>query len=95
MTLTETIDNEIQNQVPQMISDVVTSHTHNGSDSPQLDPSQSIIGAPAQAITPASGGALSTGGALPLQASDTAILANAIQRIADLESRLQALELLS
>lgn len=42
------------------------------------------------ALTAASGGALSSGGAAVLSTADSTILANAITRIAELESRLQA-----
>ena len=87
------IQDQIQETVPQMIQDAINTHTHNGSDSAQLQASQAIVGAPASAIPVASGGALSTGGSAVLSTADSTILANAIARIAALESQLQSLEL--
>lgn len=55
MTLIETIDNEIQNQVPQMIQDAITDHTHNGTDSQSLS-IQSLANVPVASVaTPTTG----------------------------------------
>lgn len=92
--LQQKIDSRIADVVPGMIFDSISSHSHLGGDSQQIDAS-AIIGAPQNALTPASNGSLSTGGAFNLTAADSAILTNMQTRINQLESRLQALGLLS
>ncbi len=72
---------------------MVENHRHTGTDSPQLDGS-SFIGAPLPAITPDSGGTLSSGGANNLKTTDSDIIQNMRIRITALEDALQALLLL-
>lgn len=71
-------------------------HTHNGTDSPLLETQAitSALNAPQTALTPATSG-LSTGGAGTLSNSDAAILNNMRTRINELETKLQAMGLLS
>lgn len=72
-------------------------HTHNGVDSEKL-PKSSItksLGAPQTALTAANSGTLTTGGAAVLSTSDSAIIANMRTRINELETKLQALGLIS
>lgn len=94
MSLQEQIQNEIQNTVPQMIEDSITTHTHNGGDSQNIQ-GQNIVGAPQNPLTTATGGSLTSGGTAVLSNSDSTILSNAITRIADVESRLRTLGLLN
>lgn len=71
-------------------------HTHNGIDSEKLSQKAvaSALGAPKAAITAASG-TLSSGGAGTLSNSDSATLNNALTRIAEIESRLESLGLIT
>ena len=80
MTIDEQIQQVIGDIVPGMIEDSVTSHTHNGNDSQQLQ-GQYLSQAPQKAVTAPSGGAT--------------IDSQARQAINDLISRLQGLGLLN
>lgn len=77
-------------------SQQVVRHTHNGVDSVPLGKSSILkpLGAPLSALTPASG-TLSSGGATSLSNADNATLNNLITRVGELESKLQALGLIS
>lgn len=55
MTLTETIEQKINDMVPQMIEESVSSHTHGGGDSQQLTAS-SFAQAPQPAVGAPTGG---------------------------------------
>lgn len=92
--LLDAIDAEIQAQVPQMIEDAVSTHTHNGTDSQNIQ-GQYLVSAPLVPITTASGGSLSSGGSAVLSNGDSTILTNALTRIGDLEYKLQSLGFLS
>jgi hypothetical protein len=78
MALLDDIDQEINNLVPQMIEDALTSQTHNGADSQQIY-GGNLVSAPQPAVTAPSGGTY----------ADT----QARQAINDIISRLQALGL--
>lgn len=72
-------------------------HTHNGVDSEKL-PKSSItksLGAPQTALTTKDSTTLTTGGGAILSASDSNVIANMRTRIDELETKLQALGLLS
>lgn len=72
-------------------------HTHNGIDSNRL-PKKSItmpLGAPQTALTTKNSTALSTGGVAVLSTSDSTVIDNMRTRINELETKLQALGLLS
>lgn len=71
-------------------------HTHNGVDSPLLEGSSIVtaLNGPQPALTPATSG-LSSGGAAVLSNADAAILNNMRTRINELETKLQALGLIS
>jgi len=72
-------------------------HTHNGIDSEKL-PKSSItkpLGAPQTALTTKDSSSLSTGGINNLKAADVAIIDNMRTRINELETKLQALGLIS
>lgn len=71
-------------------------HTHNGIDSPLLEKASivTILDAPQSALTAATSG-LSSGGTAVLTTSDSNILNNMRTRINELETKLQALGLLS
>lgn len=72
-------------------------HTHNGIDSDRL-PKASItkpLGAPQSALTAKNSTALSIGGAAVLSTSDSDVIANMRTRINELETKLQALGLIS
>lgn len=94
MTQEEIIQNEINNIVPAMIEQAVSSHTHTGQDS-QILQGQYLSQAPQSSLTTASSSTLSTGGAAVLSTADSTILTNAILRIAELESKLKALGLIN
>lgn len=88
------IQDQIQQTVPQMITDALSSQTHNGIDGQSIQ-GQFISQAPQPAIVSASIGSISTGGSAVLSTVDATILNNALARIAALESVLQALGLLN
>lgn len=88
------VSDVIQDVVPGMIFDSISTHAHQGGESQNIT-GDSLVNAPQNALTPASGGTLTTGGAAILSTADSTILANAITRIGQLESRLQALGLIS
>lgn len=92
--LEQKIDQRILETVPRMIQSSITTHTHMGGDS-QVLTGQSIANAPQNPLTSASLNSLSTGGPNNLSAADSAILTNAIQRIADIESVLRTLGFIS
>lgn len=64
-------------------------HTHDGVNSPQISGGD-LINCPQDALTPAIGGSLSSGGIAALSTADSAILSNAIARIDELETKLRA-----
>ena len=68
-------------------------HTHDGVNSDQITGS-SLLNAPQDALTPASGGSLSSSGISTLSNSDSTILSNAVTRIGELETKLRALQLI-
>lgn len=94
MALTDTIQNEIQSTVPQMIDDAISNHFHDGNGSQQIQ-GQYLSQAPQSAMTTASAGSLSSGGTAILSNADAIILNNALTRIAELESKLQNLALIN
>lgn len=71
-------------------------HNHDGINSEKLSNKAvaAALGAPKAAITAASG-SLSSGGAGTLSNSDSATLSNALTRIAEIESRLESLGLIT
>lgn len=73
---------------------MVDIHTHNGTDSPQLDGKRALRGAPQSSLTAKNSTGLSTGGAAVLSASDSAIIDNMRTRINELETKLTNLGLL-
>ncbi len=66
-------------------------HTHNDVDSPKLSAQESILNAPQSALTT---GTSSTAGAA-YTATEQAMINNLKTRVAELETKLQALGLLS
>ena len=60
--LQKQINDEINNLVPGMIEDAITSHTHTGGDSPQIQ-GQYLSQAPQPAVTAPSGGGTVDGSA--------------------------------
>ena len=70
----------------------VTPHLHDDVSTPKLYAGDSLVNAPQEALTVASDpNTLSTGGANNLKTADALILQNAIDRLNELEIKLQAL----
>lgn len=80
MSLQEQIQQEIQDTIPQMIDDAIGNHTHNGTDSLQIQ-GQYLSQAPQPSVTLPSGGLV--------------VDIEARQSIADIVSRLQQLGLIN
>lgn len=72
----------------------LTPHTHNGTDAPKLYAGEALENAPQEALTTASVGSLTSGGAGDLKTSDSTIIANAITRLGELETKLRFLGLI-
>lgn len=72
-------------------------HTHNGTDSPLLENSSitNALNAPQTALTTRNSNAISTGGAAVLSTTDSAVIDNMRTRINEIETKLQAMGLLS
>lgn len=68
-------------------------HVHDGKSGKRLN-GKYLIGAPQSALTPASGGTLSSGGTEDMTNTDAAILNNLITRVGELETKLQNLNLI-
>lgn len=70
----------------------VLPHDHGGTNSPKLYAGDALEGAPQEALTVASDpNTLTTGGANNLKTADALILQNALTRLNELETKLQAL----
>lgn len=69
-------------------------HTGGDGDGPQIDAKNGIKNSPQEALTPAVGGSLSSGGLTGLTSADSTILTNALARLADMETKLRKIGLL-
>jgi len=98
------MDSELELEIRQIIQDEISRqalssltvpyHTHTLTDAGQLDAKAALIRTPQAKLTAVAGGALTSGGAAVLSTADSVILANAIARLADLETKLTTIGLL-
>jgi hypothetical protein len=80
---------EEKQEISRMIYEAIISHNHDGVTSLRLQ-GKYLQKAPQTALTSELGGSLSTGGVAVLSTSDSNIIANAVTRIVEIETKLRA-----